>query len=221
MKLWFLAMAAIATLIGLLVYRFPYVLEDSSQRAHLIYLGILLVFITGSFIASGRYEGQLRNMLIWGALFVVLILGYEQRDILQHSLMPQSAVQQSDGDLLLRASEDGHFYIEAEVDGIPIRFMLDTGASHLVLDPRDAERIGFDLTKLRYNQHYSTANGAVRGASVVLDSISLGAERYTEVGASINEADMGVSLLGMSFLRPRFNVSISGDRLTLTPLQVP
>jgi aspartyl protease family protein len=217
MKRWFLAMAVITALIGLLIYRFPYVIENSSQRAHLIYLGLLVIFITGSYFASGRHEGQMRNMLIWAALFVILIFGYEQRDVLQHSLMPHSVQQQADGNLMLSASMDGHFYIEAEVNGISVRFMLDTGASHIVLDPGDAKRIGFDLTQLIYNQPYSTANGMVRGASVVLDSITLGGVRYEDVGASVNSAKMGVSLLGMSFLRNRFDVTISGDRLTLSP----
>jgi aspartyl protease family protein len=81
-----------------------------------------------------------------------------------------------------------------------VRFLIDTGASGVVLTPGDARRLGFDPRRLRYTRIAETANGTVRSAPIRLDFIAVGQIRMLDFPASVNEADMTDSLLGMSFL---------------------
>lgn len=102
--------------------------------------------------------------------------------------------------LVVPQASNGHYMVIAEVDGTDVRFLVDTGASSVVLTTKDAERIGLYPEDLEYTQVYQTANGTTRAAPVTLEEISIGPVEVDEVEASVNESPMGVSLLGMSFL---------------------
>lgn len=103
--------------------------------------------------------------------------------------------------LILRPSRNGQYAVVAEVDGVDVKFLVDTGASAVVLSAEDAERIGFHASNLDYSQVYHTANGRTRAAPVTLESISIGQLEINDVEASVNEGELGISLLGMTFLR--------------------
>ena len=62
-------------------------------------------------------------------------------------------------------SADGHYYLTMEVNGAPIRFVVDTGATELVLSRADAERAGIDTGGLIYSGRAFTANGMVETAA--------------------------------------------------------
>ncbi len=215
---------ALSALILWLVTSFPDALRDDSGRVSLVYQVMLLVFIGSALIVRWRAKpGQaLRYGAIWLGLGAALFLGYTFKDEAGNlknrvlaELMPSRGVVEG-GSITFRAREGGHFVVEALVDGTPVRFLLDTGASDVVLSPRDAERLGFDLSKLTFNRVYRTANGTVSGAPVRLGSVAVGPIVLRDVGASVNGAEIGQSLLGMSFLQRLGGYSVSGDRLTLS-----
>jgi len=117
--------------------------------------------------------------------------------------------------MVLSARADGQFVVEARVNGQPVRFMVDTGASDLMLSPADAARLGFDLDTLAYTHPYQTANGRVYGAPVRLGEVAVGPIVLRNVKASVNGAPLDHSLLGMSFLGRLGGFSVDGSRLTL------
>ena len=100
-------------------------------------------------------------------------------------------------------------------NGVPIRFLIDTGASDIVLNPSDARRLGFDASNLRFSRQYETANGMVRGAPVTLRELRVGQLHLFDVEASVNEAPLEVSLLGMSFLNELSGYEVARGRLIL------
>ncbi len=104
------------------------------------------------------------------------------------------------GSVIFTMADDGQFHIRAEAGGVPVSFILDTGASDVMLTPADARRLGFDPANLAYTRRYETANGTVEGAPVTLPAVDLGPIHLTDVAASVSRADGGSSLLGMSFL---------------------
>ena len=110
---------------------------------------------------------------------------------------------------------NGHYFLLAEVNGAPVRFVLDTGATSLVLTKADAEAAGLDLDELQYYSRAMTANGEVRTAPVRLDSITLGPVTDTDVSAVVNEGEMTNSLMGMTYLQRWGRIEIAGDTLTL------
>ncbi len=109
-------------------------------------------------------------------------------------------------------SFDGHYYVTARVNGTPIRFMIDTGATMVALSAEDAERANVPLSDRV--SHARGVGGTVEVTPVRINSIAIGGLTATGVrGAVIEELD--VSLLGQSFLSQLNGVEISGDRMTL------
>jgi aspartyl protease family protein len=122
-----------------------------------------------------------------------------------------------EGDLeyVVEAGPGGHYVVEALVNGAPVTFLVDTGASDIVLTLDDARRIGLRPRTLEFSQRFSTANGEVRGAPVVLREIRIGQLYLYDVSASVNEAPLEVSLLGMSFLEQLSGYQVERGRLIL------
>ena len=122
-----------------------------------------------------------------------------------------------DGEVSFRASAGGHFVVEAEVDGVTLRLLVDTGASDVVLSPADAGRLGFALESLSFTKRYRTANGVVFGAPVRLNRVRIGPISVSDVAASVNGAPMARSLLGMSFLDRLSGYEVRNGTLVLRP----
>ena len=223
--LWLaLAGAALFALVLFLIGRFPAALDGATSQARLVYLLLLLAVLGGSVLLHRRARpgATLRHAAIWIAIGLGLVIAYSYRDLLPElqgrllgELMPARGVATGDGAISFRARHDGHFHAEALVDGTAVLFLVDTGASDVVLSPGDARRLGFDPDRLAYTQIFNTANGTVRGAPVRLGEITIGPIRLTNVRASVNEAPMPRSLLGMTFLGRLRSYEVSGGKLTL------
>ena len=101
----------------------------------------------------------------------------------------------------LDGDSHGHFRIDARVDGRPIDFMVDTGASMVVLRESSAARIGIFPRAADYTGRSSTANGIARYAPVRLNRIEVnGINVYDVQGAVMSDDALGTNLLGMTFL---------------------
>jgi aspartyl protease family protein len=79
----------------------------------------------------------------------------------------------------------------------------------------DAERLGFRPDNLRFTERFASANGEVRAAPVVLRELRIGQFSVFDMPASVNEAPLRVSLLGMSFLRRLHGYGVDDGRLIL------
>ena len=214
---------AFAVLVLYLARRFPDAVATRDGQVHAVYL-VLLATMVGSAVLLGRrirLRAAIKNALAWIAIALVLILGYSFRhdivavgDRILAELLPHRAVETGPGRVAFRAASGGHFQVEATVNGVAIRFLVDTGASDIVLRPADARRLGYDLDRLRFSRIYQTANGTVRGAPVTLGEVTVGPIRLTNVAASVNGAPMNQSLLGMSFLNRLSGYEVRGNVLT-------
>ena len=152
---------------------------------------------------------------------VVLVVGYSfrhefsgVRDRVVGEILPHQGMEDASGAITFRRGRDRHFHVDAMVDGVKVRFLVDTGATSVVLTPDDARRLGFDPARLSFTRVYSTANGTVRGAPVRLGEIRVGSISVRNVGASVNGVDMNQSLLGMSFLDRLAGYDVRRDTLT-------
>lgn len=105
-----------------------------------------------------------------------------------------------DRSLSIPAGPNGHFAVDARVNGKAVRFMIDTGATGIVLNREDAARIGLRPREQDFTGSAGTANGRVRYAPVVLRSLRAGGLSLEAVPATVIGGRLDVSLLGMSFL---------------------
>ena len=226
MKRLFIILGIAIALLLLLAMAFPYANLDGRDRSS-IFINLTLILLFGSSLAvhfRGNLKGALGKAFIWIVIFLGLIVGYsfkpaliDIKERLTAQLFPQYAIVDESGEVSIRKSENGHFQVKAMVNGKPVLFMVDTGASSIVLSAQDAERIGFKHDALHFNQFYNTANGQVRGASIRLNSIQIGSIHLQDMPASVNGGQMNQSLLGMRFLEQLSSYTVEGDTLILRP----
>jgi aspartyl protease family protein len=224
---WLLVfLGATVALVFVLEQAFPGTLDDPDARMELIYRVGWLALIGSSVLAFARANP--RSALRYGAIWVAIFLGIAglyafkndaafigQR--IMGALSPTQGVAHDDGTLSFDAGPDGHFRIQARVNGGRVTFMVDTGATDIVLAPDDARRIGFDPETLVFDQIAETANGTVGGAAVRLDSLVVGSIEMNRLPATVNGADMSESLLGMEFLNRLHGWRVENGVLTLVP----
>lgn len=161
-----------------------------------------------------------RGAAIWAAIVILLVIGYADRgdiidvgDKLRAALFPAFAVSRSPREMVVGRSEGGAFFVMAEVNGAPVRFLIDTGSSEIVLSPADAARAHVNTAGATLPSE--TANGVGYGAVATVDSLAVGPIRMTGVPVAVNRAPMSESLLGMSFLRRLESFEVRGDEMIL------
>jgi aspartyl protease family protein len=101
----------------------------------------------------------------------------------------------------LEADRGGHFQVDARVDGRNIDFVVDTGASKIVIRESSAAKLGIFPRPSEYTGRTSTANGEARYAPVRLNRVDVnGITVYDVEAAVMPDSALGVNLLGMTFL---------------------
>ncbi|MEM0976663.1 MAG: TIGR02281 family clan AA aspartic protease [Pseudomonadota bacterium] len=190
---------------------------SSDDYARLLYLGLFLAVIFGSYLIYDhkRLSETARAAGIWFMIFLGAVLAYGQWETLQSLLYPSRSLMLEDGRLELRRQMDGHFHAQIDVNGVAVEFLVDTGATSIVLTQQDAERVGLSPESLRFSSQASTANGVVRTARVVLETMNFGGIEDQRVRAFVNGGELNASLLGMTYLERFREITIAGDRLIL------
>ncbi len=190
--------------------------EHTLQRLmHLVLLGAAIL---GYLLVANRDRlgTLLRQGMLWGLIFVGVIAAAGLWEDIRQAARPRQAVIAAEGRIEVPRAPDGHYYLTLEIGGVPVRFVVDTGATDIVLSRADARRVGIDLDRLAFTGTARTANGLVRTARVRLDEVALGPFRDRRVAAWVNEGELDTSLLGMAYLQRFERIEIARDRLILT-----
>lgn len=191
---------------------------DSFDTGRLIYLILLLLMVAGWFFvqARGALNKTLQQAAIWFFIFLGAVAAYGLWDDISRTVIPQQSVFADDARIVLPRSPDGHYYLTAILNGETVRFVIDTGATNIVLTQEDAATVGLKPDTLDYMGRASTANGEVRTAAVRLDTVTLGPVTDTNVAAVVNSGEMDQSLMGMTYLQRWGRIEIAGGEMTLT-----
>jgi aspartyl protease family protein len=161
--------------------------------------------------ASGLTRGlRLAPLGIVGFWLVVMAGLY---GLMTQVLKPPSITVAINGDLTIPRARDGHFYASGTVNGHPVRFLVDTGATMVVVSEAVAQAAG-----LRGGQAtvFRTANGDLHGRVVGSVRVGVGPVEVTglRVGVGLVGGDSDKALLGQNFLS-RFNITLSGNEMVL------
>jgi len=200
---------------------------NSSDWSSFIYLLILIIVLFLSF--KNQQDNSLSSkkiiqyILIWLglALFALLLYGYrfeliDVKNRVYSTLFPSNAIVRNHEQLEISISPDNHFYMIVRINNKPVKFMIDTGASDIVIDKKLAQELGINLNNLYYDKIFKTANGEVFGSSIYFDEVGISSIKFYNVSASITSSDMSVPLLGMSFLKRFYKYEFYQDKLILT-----
>lgn len=181
-----------------------------------LFYGLLLVAVGGSLLVQmrGRMGQAAQYMAIWGLIFLGVIGAIGVWPDIRDTLSPRQEVIGSS--VTVPVDADGHYRLTLVINGEPVTFFVDTGASGMVLSEADARRVGVDPAGLAYVGQAMTANGTVATAQVWLDQVTLGDVTDRDVPAWVTDGEMDASLLGMTYLSQFARVEIADGVLTLT-----
>jgi aspartyl protease family protein len=152
----------------------------------------------------------------WGPLaillFWLLVIGILYA-VMSQVLKPPALIVSATGELVIPRARDGHFYAQGEIQGRPVTFLVDTGASLVVVSQEFARAAGMAAGE---PTTFRTASGELRGRIVPGVTVSVGPARVvgTRVGVGLVGPDPDVALLGQSFLS-KFEIVLSGDNMVL------
>lgn len=201
---------------------------ENYDFSRLIWLGAIAGLIGAGLIRSGRSLGDMaRNFGTWAVIALALIAGYQYRYELQDiasrvtaGLVPGSplalGVEDGHATVTLDKADNGHFEARIMINGAPIRAVVDTGATSIVLTAEDAQAAGFNPAALNFTIPVSTANGMARAAAVKTDEVAIGGIVRKDMPVMIAAPGMlGQSLLGMNFIGSLSGFDVRGDRMIL------
>lgn len=236
-------LAAIPALIAAVVFLAVRILawpiwQGVAPVTGMAYAGLILVLLaialTGGALA-GR-DAKYRHVLSWGSValsfFAVALLdrdytAWETERLWveappefthspQRGMTPSSAFAsvEAGNAIILQRQADGHYYIDARINGVDVVFLVDTGATGVAITQDDARRIGVNMDRLDYRVNVSTANGRAQAAPITIREFNLPNNSFSNVPALIMQSG-GRSLLGMEILEEFRSVEIRGDQLIL------
>ncbi|ASM72146.1 MULTISPECIES: retropepsin-like aspartic protease family protein [Roseobacteraceae] len=190
---------------------------DTFDTGRLIYLVLLLLMVVGWAFAARRtsMNKTLQYAAVWGLIILGAVAAVGLWDDISRASMPYRANVVGENTVTVPRSRDGHYYLTLKINDTDVRFVVDTGATDIVLTKADAIRAGINVDALNFLGRANTANGEVATASVRLDRIALGPIEDRNVRAVVTGGEMFRSLLGMGYLQHWGNISIARDTLTL------
>lgn len=117
--------------------------------------------------------------------------------------------------VVVQADARGHFLVTASINGVPVRALVDTGASTVSLNLNDAQRLGVNLAGAQ-RVTLQTAGGPRQGLRARLAAVQIGDILLRDVEATVSMAnELSIVLLGMSFLN-QLELQRAGSTLTMT-----
>jgi aspartyl protease family protein len=147
----------------------------------------------------------MKGYVFWSAVWFGLIAaGFFIADHLTtRAPMVARSLTEGTREILIPVSRDGHYYLEGAINGVPLRFMIDTGATYVSVDEDFARAARLPKGTPGY---FSTANGMVEGEIVKNQEVRADAFRVSGLSVAITPSQGKLGLLGQNFLR-RFEVS--------------
>jgi len=201
----------------------PAVLGDTDKLMQAVYMLAFLALVLFGVRRSESLGTTVKYLAIWLALLIALIYAYSFRDDLNAAymrikgeLLPTVPQSEGDGTVTLRRNMDGHFSTRVLINGEPAVFLIDTGASSVVLPYGVARDLGYDPARLSFIITVGTANGTGLAAPIRIETMKVGDIVLRNVEAMVlEEGKLAQPLLGMSFLNRLSGFDVTGSTLTL------
>jgi aspartyl protease family protein len=196
--------------------------SDGSQALNLIYLLIILIAVVSAFSIRRVPIGKTLKMvlawvLIFAAGFAIFALREDFKALgsrLWAAVTGSNVQETQNGELRIAMAEDGHFWVDAELNGRPVRFLIDSGATVTTIGPGTAERAGVQASGGR--TLVDTANGIAQVDRGSADLLKVGPIERRNFSLFIARED-ATNVIGMNFLSTLSRWSVEGRTLVLRP----
>jgi aspartyl protease family protein len=196
--------------------------NDGSQALNLIYLLIILIAVVAAFSVRRVPVGKtLKMAFAWVLIFVAGFAIFALREdfkalgVRLWAAVTGATVQETqNGELRIAMAEDGHFWVEGELNGHSARFLVDSGATVTTIGRQTAAEAGIAEDGRR--APVSTANGVVLMGQGRAERLKLGPIERSDFPMFIAQED-NINVLGMNFLSSLSRWSVEGRTLVLRP----
>ena len=184
-----------------------------------VYLLMAIMLVLGSLMSRREPAAKMFTMaLAWVAIFGAGFILFTFRDNL--GWVAQRLKAEAVGTPVTEAGEtripmavDGHFWVRADVNGKPVRFLVDSGATMTTIDRATAQAAGVAIDSSR-SQLVRTGNGMIRVARGRANSVEVGGIERRGLAVQITESD-DLNVLGMNFLSSLDRWGVEGRWLVL------
>jgi aspartyl protease family protein len=195
--------------------------NDGDQALNFIYLIGCLILVGSAFTVRRLPLGQsLKMLLAWGLIFAAAFVAFTLKDdflALGRRAMAEArgdnVVASSGGEIRIRRGQDGHFWVDGEINGEPVRFLVDSGATVTTLTRATADRVG--IAASGFGTMVNTANGTMmvdrgRAARIKVGPIERG-DLAVHISATLGDTNV----IGMNFLSTLTAWGVEGTMLRL------
>lgn len=198
---------------------------NGDQTAGLIYSLLLLVLVGSALVSRSLPIGQTLKMAMgWVGIFALIFLVVSFRPELRMiwsrvtgELGLSRAPAISGAPMTLRKREDGHFWVDAQVNGQTVSFLVDSGATFTALSAQAARDAGVQPDAFSMKAAIGTANGMVEADRATIADLRVGSLAMKDHAVVVSEAFGDTNVLGMNFLSALESWRVEGNSMILTP----
>lgn len=185
-----------------------------------LYILMAIMLVAGSLMVRRERAGKLIAFaLAWVVIFAAGFVIMTFRDDLGYLVarMKTEATGEplaADGQIRIPKAIDGHFYVTADLNGVPVKFLIDSGATVTTISRDVAAEANVPINSNRMVE-VQTGNGLIRVATGRADALSVGNIRRSNLGVHVASTGGDLNVLGMNFLSSLDRWSVEGRWLVL------
>lgn len=188
--------------------------------------GVVCVLLLVSSLAARRLPmGQVAKMaLAWVAIFAALFAIFSFRfefsaiwDRVKADFAGTSGQTISGEAIELKRQDDGHYWLQVDINGNPVRFMIDSGATTTAMNADTAKEAAVEVDSNGYPVIISTANGQVTAKRGIVKTLQIGPHKIESHNVVVSQSFGDTNVLGMNFLDSMISWKVEGNVMTLQP----
>lgn len=198
---------------------------NEAQTADIIWY-LLAFILVGSALFSRRFSmrSAFAMALGWIAIFGIMLIAFSYRSELGgvatkvKDEVSGAANQRADGqEMRIRMAPDGHFWVDAEINGYAARFLIDSGATITALSEDVAKQAGLNIDESGPGAAIQTANGTIIARRSSIAGLSIGTIKAQDLPIMVSDKFGGTNVLGMNFLSRLKSWKVQGEEMILEP----
>jgi aspartyl protease family protein len=155
---------------------------------------------------------------IFAALFAIFSFRFEFKAVWERvkaDISGTAGQSVSGEDITIRRQDDGHYWLQVDVNGKPVRFMIDSGATTTAVNANTARETGIEVDANGYPVFLNTANGSVAAQRGIIQSLKIGTHEIGHHNVVVSESFGDTNVLGMNFLDSMQSWKVEGNVMTL------